>query len=60
MATRLTETPVIEKYYGGDINQREENTLFLLMIFAKKYLVSYKSTVFVFVLTMDMIFIYLP
>ena len=52
MATRLTETPDVEKYYGGGINQREGNTLFVLM---KKHLVCYESTMFV--LTIDMKFI---
>ena len=54
MAIRPTETPDVEKYYGGDINQRERNTLFVLMIFTKKHLVCYKSTMFV--LNIEMIF----
>ena len=46
MATRLTETPDVEKYYGGEMNRREGNTLFVL-IFIQKHLVCYTSTIFV-------------
>ena len=38
LATRLTETPDVEKYYGGGINQNEGNTLFVLLMFLKKCL----------------------
>ena len=33
--SRLTETPDVEKYYAGDINLGEGNTLFGLLIFTK-------------------------
>ena len=55
MANSLTKTPSVEKYYGGDINQGEGNTLFVLMMFTKKHLACYKSISFA--LTRDMKFI---
>lgn len=52
MAISLPESPDVEKYYGGDITQREGNTVLVLIIFTKKHLVGHKSTMFV--LTIDM------
>ena len=53
IATGLTETPDVEKGYGGEINQREGSTLLVLMVFTKKHLVCYKPTMFV--LTIDVL-----
>ena len=49
--TRPTEIPDVEKYYGGDINQREGNT-FVCAHDIYKHLVCHKSTMFV--LTIDL------
>ena len=53
MAGRLTETPDVEKHYGGDIRETEGGTLFVLRMFTKKHLDGYKSTMFVLNIDME-------